>query len=289
MNHVPTTRAFTTRNRHGKDIFCLLSSPTVRNGTPGTRLVIIPPAYEMEVHKYLIPALYLSLNGLSVLRFDAPNHVGRSDGDIYSYDLVENHETVADLLDHCVANLGFERISFLCTSLASRYSVRGIARSPHRAAVEKVVNIVPVVDVRKTLMAVCGVDFWVDPKPEWKIVDHVVSNVFVDRADADQMHTLESTLEDMKVVTPRNYAIIASEDDWVDAVDVRRAFGDRLFVLPGGIHEFGKNPNAAMDVMNKAVDLITEWREDKIRIPSFQSIVAFNAQEREIEERCEAT
>jgi len=290
-----TTKQQFIKNRYNKNIYTLYSESSIDTGNANKNrpVVIMPCAYEKTVIDYIFPALYLLTNGFDVVRYDNPNHLGASDGDIYDFDLVEIYETLQDVIHHVSTVIKKENISILATSLMARCTVKALSEYDHlKKTVRLLVNMVGVVNLRDTISKVCELDVFSDEHfdlKEFKVLNHYVNRKFVDRAKDIGLHTYESITNEISKVDIPIYNIAASNDHWVDLQEIINTYKDNVIILPGGIHEVSKNPNAAKVMLKKVTEIFMQNHNGNatVREPDFNALIKFTQQERELERMLE--
>lgn len=222
---------------------------------PARGLVVVPPGYERRIHHYGVPSRHLIRAGYATLRFDHSNHVGLSDGDVYDLTMSSMTEDIVAALDAASGVVPGVPLSVAAPSLSARAAVRAVSGGGAAlTGVERVVLLLPVVDVRRTVATVAGADVF-EMRRRGEIEDHVVSEHVVSGRFADDavehgFDTLTGTQHELSTITTPVTAVTAETDDWVVLDDVLTAMDHpadaerRMVVIEGSSHAISQNPPA---------------------------------------------
>jgi pimeloyl-ACP methyl ester carboxylesterase len=265
------------------------------SGAPERPLVVVAPAFEHTIRNSLVIAHYFLQHGFDVLRYDARNHVGRSDGNIEDFTLHSAMTDMVDVVRFARHTLGAQNISLVATSLAGRVAMR--AGRELAGELKSIASIACVLDVRATVAAAAkcdGIGKWLtgrvtDPNESWKVVKNRVKYSFCKSAIEENWHTLESALADAAALGGLPFFDVHGErDPWVSTRDVltlaEQSKSVEVVVLGGGVHEL----NAATSRLGlchlvRAVVRHAQGRvlslEDMAE-PSWEALVALNKRER---------
>ena len=151
---VQTDGGFTTESLkliipNAKSIVAYLDTPICLEAPAG--IALIAPAYGETKENNLLLSAYLAANRFYGLRFDWSDHVGESEGDIFSATLTKMQQVLVSLLDYAQMRFSAQPVGILATSLAARVAIKLTAQD-HRPAF--LVCLTPVVDLRETLTMV---------------------------------------------------------------------------------------------------------------------------------------
>ena len=256
-------------------------------GIPGTdKWMIVLPGYGETKTEVLAESYFLAKNGLHTLRFDYSYHVGESDGDILHTTLERMKDDILSSIDYLHHRFSPKKIGAVASSLASRALLRA-AREDHR--IQLLLNLVSVVDLRKTLFAIYQEDYLQRAKNGLPvgIMDvlgfQVDADSFLRSAIANHYEDLKTTLEDMRYIDAPVVFFAAAKDAWVELDDVWQAIyavsGKRkdLQILEDSMHELHENPAVSRRALSGIVHyatlfLLGEDRLDHITQPNLREI-----------------
>lgn len=264
--------------------------------TPSTDpFVVIPPGYGETKRDALSVAYYLAKNGFNVIRYDATNHVGESDGEMINTTLTRSKRDLIATLDFIEQNYELRRVGVVASSLAKRVAIKAAAEDKR---ISLLIGIVGVVDLRETLRAVYKEDMigsCLEGK-HWNITDVLgfeVSGHFLETAIADRFHDLESTIEDMRKLRIPAVFLVAENDAWVRLDQVRIVLESsrqpitELHLIPEALHRLDENPKAARIALRQIVASCAKYLRydpieiDKVLEPSLRELASQNKLEKE--------
>ena len=203
--------------------------------------------------------LSLSMAGCTVYRVDPLDHVGLSDGDITAY---TSSATLASLT--AAADVAMSRddrpVTLVAASLAGRPAIR-LAATDQRIA--RLVLLVGVVHGRRTIAKIFGTDLAGLPAsqlpPSVTFDGHVVEPQWLWSDDrAHGWGSLESTISELASIDRPVAGIYASDDPWICARDVARAFdagggaSRALTFIDGAGHDLSATPAVAREALRLA-------------------------------------
>lgn len=257
--------------------------------------VVIPPGYGETKRGTLSVAYYLAKNGFRVLRYDATNHVGESDGEILNATLSGFKDDLTATLDYVAQTFEIHRVGVVASSLAKRVAIKAAAEDKRIALL---VGIVGVVDLQDTLRAVYKEDMIQEclEGKRWGVTDVLgfeVSGRFLETAIADRYHDLQSTKEDMSKLDIPVVFLVAENDVWVrlDQVKIvleapRRSLGE-MVVIPEALHHLEENPQNAKVALKQIVASCCKYLKfdpvnlDGVMEPSLREIAVQNRIEKD--------
>jgi len=284
---------FTCQNLDGKRIVGVYDH--LRQVGPDGPVVVIAPGYGETKRDSLTLAYYLAQNGFRVLRYDATDHIGESDGDIFNTTLPKMKEDLISVLNYMEARFNVRSCGIVAGSLSARVAIRAAVEDPR---VSLLVSLVGVVDVRATLKAVYYRDiigaFLEDQG--WDVADILgfeVSRSFPETAIQGKYYDLSTTVEEVRKLKIPLVFLIAEKDAWVRLEDVRAVFeasihgGGELHVIPGTMHRIYENPKSTRLVLRQLVAgckkylISSEQSANEVREPNARDIVTQNKIERD--------
>jgi ubiquinone/menaquinone biosynthesis C-methylase UbiE/esterase/lipase len=226
-------------------------------------LIIIPPAYGETKKDSLKLSYFLVKNGFNVLRFDATNHVGESEGDMLEASFEQMKEDLLSALDFAQKEFKISSVGLAGTSLAVRVGIKAASQD---SRIKFLVGLVPIVDIRSSLNAIYHQDVIGEilaGRYQGKTIDDIMGfevNVnFALSAIENKYHDLATTREDLKKITIPLVLISAENDPWINAMDVKDALGsagspEKKFILVrNSMHQLNENPEAALFALQQAV------------------------------------
>jgi len=136
----------------------------------------------------------------------------------------------------------------------------------HHAALSYLLTAVGVVNLRATLAAVFGSDYWHEGVERPEYVEFERKKVRGDRFYADSLEgswmDTQGTVSDVRAFKGTLIAFLAEKDDWVSPSEasavIGQSFGEayrHIIELQGSSHELGRNPRNAERFMLRAVEL----------------------------------
>lgn len=224
----------------------------------GDALIISP--FGTSAHELFTMALYLSVNGFNVTRFDGRNHVGRGTGEIRNFRLSQLEADVATVIHRRVSS----RLPLILIgiSLSAPVAWRAALRSERVAGVA---SLVGVVDVRDTVLRVAGADMDVYGAPGSRsdaIVEvfgyPILATPFSRDSCQSRYTKLADTIDTVSRLRCPVQMIAGASDDYVDVRLVERVAshlpsGSALSVLNGINHEIGRSVSATKLALSELV------------------------------------
>lgn len=281
-------------NRAGKNIvgYCdHLETPT-----DDCTMIVLPPGYG-ETKRDAIPiAYYLAKNGFRVVRYDATDHVGESEGDMVSITMTKQKVDLLSTLDYLEERYGVRRFVVVASSLAKLVAIKAAAEDPRICLL---IGVVAVVNLRETLKAVYHEDMIGDVaagkgRDIYEVLGFQVSQEYHRSAIRDRFHDLSTTIEDLQRVSIPVVFFVAEHDAWVRLEDVQlvaEATNDRfpreLRVIPDAMHQLFENPGIAKTVMKQIVQVCKRYLErihldlKEVLEPSMREMAIQNRLERD--------
>ena len=252
-----TSELITWKNRRGKTLVGYLDF----SGDGKRDLIVIPPAFGETKRDGLKLSYCLVKNGFTVLRYDATDHVGESQGEMHQASFSSMKDDLFSALDYLQTRFSASRIGICGTSLGIRVALKTAAEDKRIACV---CGIVGLVDLRSSLKTIYHQDVIgeiIAGNYKGKTIDDImgfeVSVDFALSAIKDGFCDLASTRQDMEKITVPVLMMNAENDPWIRADDVRSlcpAESNRHFALiPGAMHQINENPEAALFVLAKSV------------------------------------
>jgi pimeloyl-ACP methyl ester carboxylesterase len=247
------TRRLTYTAGDGRRL-CALDSGGSNGSAPPVLLV---PPFGVAMRDLFVPAHILCSNGFRVIRFDPRDHVGSSDGSIADWTL----ETLID--DIVLMARPHARLMVAGLSVSALPAIEASVRLGER--VEGLVLVTPVINVRATLEAVIGTDYWdcsPDTRPsELKVLGSTVKAGFVDSCkrlgygDTNRCHELLA-----EIAAPVSL-IAGNRDPWVryeEVAEVHREVALRradvaMTVIDAASHELTRHPKLALSYLHTMV------------------------------------
>lgn len=233
----------------------------LKDAAAGDPFVVIPPGYGETKRDALSVAYYLAKNGFNVIRYDATDHVGESDGEIVNATLGRFKRDLIATLDYLERTFGTRRVGVVASSLAKRVAIKAAAEDKRIALL---IGLMGVVDLRETLRAVYKEDMVASclAGKRWGVTDVLgfeVSGRFLETAIAERYHDLETTKEDMLKLDVPVVFLVAENDAWVRLDDVRVVLEsthrqlNEMVVIPETLHRLEENPKAAKVALRQIV------------------------------------
>lgn len=273
-------RPFSVRTAENHQICGLVDLPD--HAEPEAVVVIVPGFGHTQLD-YSVPAMYLAGNGLGVVRFDAVNHAGSSQGDIFDFTLSELLANLETVTRFARRDLAAKRVGVFASSLGGRVAIRALS-GPCRP--EALASISTVISVQDTLRRVAGEDVvgvcLADPGIEsYEILDERVGRGFlmdiVNQGWADSLGTSKDLAAAKRL--PALW-VQGREDPWVDvttAIDSLSAqeLGSVL-VLEDAVHtlNFASAKIAMEHVVRFFRGSLLDRETETVRGYRFQDLVA---------------
>jgi acyl transferase len=262
--------------------------------------VVVCSAFGRRMHQHSILASYLQANGVSVVRYDALNHVGMSSGDPLDYTLSDGLVSLRAALQAARDAFPEYRLGIVATSLNARVALQAMADEKD---VSFLVAISGVVNVTFTIIEALGVDYFTwdaDKLPETVEFEgqSIRSRGFYSDYHQANWGGLQSTLELLKTLERRVVWYHGERDSWIAAEHVaacteaapRSAFVP--IVLKGCGHDIGRNPAMARQVLKEVVCRSLELGgtagdvRESVREPEHAVLMRAALDERRQQRRC---
>lgn len=249
----------TYTNERGQRIVAFFDH--LKEPTGNEPFVVVPPGYGETKRDGLSVAYYLVKNGFNVIRYDATDHIGESDGEIINTTLSGAKNDLVATLNYLESHFGISHIGVVASSLAKRVAIKAAAEDKR---IVLLIGLVGVVDLRETLKAVYKEDMigtCLEGK-KWGLTDVLgfeVSGRFLETAISDRFHDLETTREDFKRLDIPVVFLVAENDTWVRFSDVKlilestKKTHNELHVLPEALHQLQENPQAAKVALHQII------------------------------------
>ncbi|MBN1794709.1 MAG: methyltransferase domain-containing protein [Candidatus Omnitrophica bacterium] len=223
--------------------------------------IIMPPGYGETKRDALSTAYYLAKNGFNVIRYDATDHVGESEGDMVNATMRKMKEDILATIDYVKKTFGPKHIGMVASSLAKRVAIKA---AKENQKIHFLLGIVGVVDLQHTLAAVYREDMigTTLAGKRWPVTDVLgfeVSGNFLETAISDNFHNLTTTLDDVKNLRIPIVFLVAENDVWVKLEDVKlviekvKTQKKELHVIAGALHQVFENPKAARTAQKQVV------------------------------------
>lgn len=288
------TETLTVMNSAGKKICAYLDGPIDNEKRRG--VVIIAPAYGETKENNLLISAHFAANDYCGLRFDWTDHVGESDGDIFTSSLSKMRGDLKTLIDHVEKNFYGRQIGVVATSLASRVALKIVANDTRP---DFLVCFSPVVNLRSTLEMVYREDL-VGSYAIGKRYGTLNILGFPIDADTFLHDSIQGSFSDIssagadatRIKTP-TFFVIGQRDSWVRTLDVQLVFGminakaKDVLVLPTMLHRILEDPVSGREAFRATVRFIIEavtadeHKADVISSPEETQIRARETQEKE--------
>jgi ubiquinone/menaquinone biosynthesis C-methylase UbiE/esterase/lipase len=280
------TEALTISNYVGKKIVAYLDRPVDSQECHG--IVIVAPAYGETKENNLLISAYFAANHYFGLRFDWTDHVGESEGDIFTSTLSKMRGDLNAVIDHVREKFGGCRIGIVATSLAARVALKLVATCSN---LQFLICFTPVVNLQATLAMVYREDL-VAESVKGRLYGTL--NILGFSIDADHFlndsikelfSDISSARRDAEAVGTATFFVMGQRDAWVRTSDAQLVFEainsktKRILVLPAMLHRLLENPGSARHALTETVgfvanagdrrrrshDVIAEPDEDAVR------------------------
>ena len=277
------------RTPEGTCIFAL-SSHAPGAGQRG--VVVLPSGYERRIHHYAVLSDVLVRHGYRTIRFDLTNHVGLSNGSVADLTMSSIATDLSAVIAHARDQMDDERLYVVAPSLAARAAFRTLSRD---CAVDGLLALLPVVDVRYTITQAAGTDIigrWgageLEDARYARVSKSDVGRRFPEDALAEDWGGLGQAKRELAAVACPVIAIVAERDDWVRADDVEAALGDearwsrRCVVMEASSHDLASNLpvlRLMLELTVGSLDSLGGTSRD-VQIPEFNEFVELVTRER---------
>jgi SAM-dependent methyltransferase/esterase/lipase len=244
----------------GKKLSAYLDRP---KGLPSSSgIAIIAPAYGETKENNILVSSYFVSNGFSAIRFDWSEHVGESEGEIFTCTLSKMMSDLIGLVEYQKSISAETKIGIVATSLAGRVALK-IASFDKR--IDFLVALAPVVDLRHTLWMTYREDLVGNYKngKRYGTLDVLGFNIDADAFLRDAVQNgfsdLGSSLLDAGQIQTPTFICVGEKDSWVRAEDARALFetvGTRkknFLTMPLALHRFIENRAAMKYALRRTV------------------------------------
>ncbi|MFA5069336.1 MAG: methyltransferase domain-containing protein [Candidatus Omnitrophota bacterium] len=235
--------------------------------------IIIPPGYGETKRDAITLSYYLVCNGFNVLRYDASDHVGESEGDIFYTTLPKMKDDILSSLDYLQKRFGCDKAGIVATSLAKRVALKAASEDTR---ISFLLGLVGIVNLRSTLEAVYNQDL-IGIVESYKdksfdvaeVLGYEVSREFPRTAIEGKYHDLQSTRDDIKRLKIPFVFIVAEKDTWVRLEDVKLVFESsantkkELYIMKDTLHLIYENPKSVRSVLKQVVVSCGRYMLDK--------------------------
>jgi SAM-dependent methyltransferase/dienelactone hydrolase len=246
-------------SKSGKKLSAYLDRP---KGLPTSGMVIIAPAYgETKENNILISSYFVS-NGFCAIRFDWSEHVGESEGEIFTCTLSEMMNDLVGLVEYQKSICAEVKIGIVATSLAGRVALR-MASFDKR--VDFLVTLAPVVDLRHTLWMTYREDLVgnYEKGKRYGTLDVLGFNIDADGFLRDAVQNgfsdLSNSLLDAEQIEAPTFMCVGEKDIWVRAEDARAVFEavatrkKQFVTMPSALHRFVENRSAMKYALRRTI------------------------------------
>jgi SAM-dependent methyltransferase/alpha-beta hydrolase superfamily lysophospholipase len=258
-----STRVLSVVNLAGKHIRAYLDIPLDYSECLG--VVIIASAYGETKENNLILSANFAANGFFGLRFDWTDHLGESDGDIYTSTLSKMQQDLVALLDFVEMEYPGRKIGLVATSLAARVALRIVATDTRLAFL---VCVTPIVNLQETLTAVYREDLVGSFRNGNKygtlniLGFSIDADVFLEDAIDGSFADILSARFDASHVRVPVLFVLGDRDTWVRSDDARSVLemveseAKKVILLPTMLHRMLENPTAAKAAIFESIKFV---------------------------------
>lgn len=215
--------------------------------------LIIPPAYGETKKSSIHLGYYLAQNGFNAIRYDATNHLGESDGEIFNHTLPNAKDDLIATMNFLSKEFSAHQLGIVATSSGARISIKAASID---SRIHFIASIAGVVDYSYTLWAVYNEDIIGNflrnlAKDKYEILGHEVDSHFLELAVKEGYHNLDTTIKDIHNINAPIVFICPEEDEWnrVDDIEkIIKTFPNKniqKIIIPKGMHLIYENTNAA--------------------------------------------
>lgn len=288
-----TTEALFVVTPTAKKIAAYLDRPVAVEAPLG--IALIAPAYGETKESNLLISAYLAANHFYGLRFDWSDHVGESDGNIFTSTLTKMEQVLTSLLDYAELRFSAQPVGIFASSLAARVAIKFSARDPRPAFL---VCLAPVVDLRETLRMVYNEDLAGNYSvgKRYGTIDilgfSINADNFLEDAISNSFVDLATTKSDASRITIPTFFVVGQRDSWVRKADVESVLDclnsrRKAFIsLPTVLHRLVENPKLAESAVKEVVkDLIectnrSEINLDAVMVPDTNQVSSRKVEEK---------
>ncbi len=278
-------------NRDGRKIVGFFDH--LQFGFESLPFIVMPPGYGETKRDALTAAYYLVRNGFNVLRYDATDHVGESEGDITSTTMAKMKADLLSAFDFIGARFQVNRVGAIASSLAQRMALKAAAED---SRIVFLLGVVGVVNLRETLKAIYREDIIGDVasgrvKDTYDVLGFNIDKAYPVTAIQDAYHDLESAIEDAKRLHVPLVFLVAEKDPWIKLDDVRVVLESsrqgEMHLIPEAMHQIFENPRAAKVALRQMVVSATKHLTERhlnlseVVEPNLRELATQNQLERE--------
>lgn len=281
-------------NRYGKKIIGFYDHNSKSVAPIVENIILIPPAYGETKRDALMVSYYLVKNGFAVIRYDATDHIGESEGNVSDISMETMKNDIIDSLDFIKQNFYSVNIGIVASSVSFRAALKAASQSDK---INCLIGLVGVVDLQNTLFSVYQEDIIYNinngiEQESYDMLGYLVKKDYFVSAVKDNYHTLETTKLDLKRINIPVILLSAEKDVWVDVDQVMSLasfFPSKIEVciIPNAMHQLFENPAAAQHAMKKVVALFYKYLKnvnyniEKIKQPNIRQVAQQNKIEKE--------
>lgn len=278
-------------NRDGKRIIGFLDR--FQSGFESLPFIVMPPGYGETKRDALTAAYYLVRNGVNVLRYDATDHVGESEGDITNTTMTKMKVDLLSAIDFIESKYKVNRVGVISSSLAQRMALKAAAEDPR---IVFLLGVVGVVNLRETLKAIYREDIIGDVgsgkvKDTYDVLGFNIDKAYPITAIQDAYHDLESAIGDAKRLNVPLVFLVAEKDAWIKLDDVKvvleSSHQGEMHLIPEAMHQIFENPRAAKIALRQTVVSATKHLTERhlslseVVEPNLRELATQNHLERE--------
>lgn len=240
------------------------------DGLFGRPMVIISPGYGEIKRDYISTAYYLACNNFIVVRYDNPNHLGESDGDILNFKLSDIEHGILGALDYVEKEFGMKKMGLIASSLSGRVAIK-LAGIEER--IKYIIGLTSVINLKDTLFSLYKEDLISQYKKgkRWGALDILgfeVKDDFLKETISKKYDDLDSTIKDMETATIPVCFMAAGNDAWVNYKELESVYShtknkqSELIEIPGALHQIQENPKLAKMAILKIVQACLRCSDD---------------------------
>ncbi len=262
------------------------------NNGKSKHFVIISPGYAETKRDYISTAYYLAINGFTVLRYDCPNHLGESEGDITNFVLSDMEDGLRSSIDFIVKKYSPKNIGLISSSVSGRVAFR-IAGEDKR--IGYLISLTSVVNLAATITAAYKEDLITEYNNgrRWGTIDMLgfeIKDEFLGLAIDGKYADLRSTMMDIEKIRVPVCFVAAENDVWVNHNDVRSVYKksinrkSKFISIPHALHQIQENPRLAYYAILKIVESCIQYingetTKKELKKPDIHDIVVQNKKE----------
>jgi SAM-dependent methyltransferase/esterase/lipase len=248
----------------GKRLSAYLDKP--KRVPSSSSIVLIAPAYGETKENNTLISWYFVSNGFCAIRFDWSDHVGESEGDIFTCTLSKMMNDLGRLVEYQKAMCAETKIGVVATSLAGRVALK-MASFDKR--IDFLVTVAPVVDLRHTLWMTYREDLVgnYEKGKRYGTLDvlgfSIDADLFLRDAVQHGFSDLSNSLRDAALIQAPTFICVGEKDSWVRVEDARAVFDvvgttkKNFVTMPLALHRFIENRSAMKYALRRAVHFST--------------------------------